>query len=128
MTHLFLALALDAKDEREEALQEYELAAQLNPDSAYCIAYLGRAYGRHGERREASKLLEKLRETNRQKYVSPFFYALVYEGLGEGDKELSYLEKSIAERASVVPLYTVKPHLEKIRRDTKFNELLSRVF
>jgi TolB-like protein/DNA-binding winged helix-turn-helix (wHTH) protein/Tfp pilus assembly protein PilF len=127
LTHLFLALALDTKGEKEESLREYELAAQLNPDSAYCVAYLGRAYGQRGKRAEALNMLEKLRETNREKYVSPFFYTLVYEGLGEREKMFAYLEKSIAERASVVPLFRIEPHLKEIRRNVRFNELLSRV-
>ncbi len=127
LTHLFLALALDAKGEKEESLREYELAAQLNSDSAYCVAYLGRAYGQRGKRAEALKNLEKLRETNREKYVSPFFYALVYEGLGEREKMFDYFEKSFAERASVVPLFRVEPHMKEIRRNARFNELLSRI-
>jgi hypothetical protein len=45
----------------------------------------------------------------------------------ENRKMFDYFEESVAERANVVPLYRVEPHLEEVRRDARFGELLSRI-
>jgi DNA-binding winged helix-turn-helix (wHTH) protein/Flp pilus assembly protein TadD len=125
LTHMFLALALDAVGERAEALAEYELAVKLDPN-AEAAAYLGRAYALAGRRAEALRTIENLKARSVENYISPFFFALVYDGLDEREQMFDWLEKAVDERARVVTLWTVEPHLDNLRDEPRFKSLVRR--
>jgi len=42
---------------------------------------------------EARNLLDQLMEESKKQYVSPFYVAIVYAGLGENDKAMDWLEQ-----------------------------------
>jgi DNA-binding winged helix-turn-helix (wHTH) protein/TolB-like protein/Tfp pilus assembly protein PilF len=125
LTHLFLALSLDAVGRRAEALEEYKLAVERD-GSTEAVAYLGRAYGLAGRRAEALEILEKLKAMSAENYVSPFFFALVYDGLGEREQTLQWLQKAVDEHARVVPIWAIEPHLDNLRAEPRFMDLLRR--
>jgi thioredoxin-like negative regulator of GroEL len=65
-----------------EAIAEIDRAVTLSERNTRVIATLGHPYGLAGRRAEAQAILNELRTRSRQTYVSAFYLALVYAGLG----------------------------------------------
>ena len=68
--------------------------------------------------------LEKL---SKQKYVSPYFIAVIYSGLGEKNQAFHWLELAYQERHPYMVLLNVEPVFDPLRSDLRFAELARRV-
>jgi tetratricopeptide (TPR) repeat protein len=110
-----------------EAIPELRKAIALSGESPRAMAELGLAYARSGNRGEAQKLLSELKERSKQRYVSPFDFALIHGGLGDKDQALQWLERAYQERS--VSLYRLKssPAFEGLRSDQRFQDLVRRI-
>ncbi|MGI9066895.1 MAG: hypothetical protein ACR2HX_10890 [Pyrinomonadaceae bacterium] len=51
--------------------------------STEITAFLGYAYAVSGRKGEAQKILNDLQEQSRRRYVSPYYVAVIYPGLGD---------------------------------------------
>lgn len=91
------------------------------------IATLGHAYAVSGKRNEALKVLGELQGQARQKYVSPYFIALIYTGLGEKEQAFAWLEKAYEQRHPYLILIKVEPVFDSLRSDPRFAELMRKV-
>lgn len=69
----------------------------------------------------------ELKELSNQRYVSPYHTACIYAGLGNKDQAFEWLERSIEERASFIPLLKFDPVMEDLRGDPRFKDLLKRM-
>jgi hypothetical protein len=80
-------------------------------------------------RAEARKMLDKLNEISKQKYVPTVGRAVIYAGLVEKDKAFVWLEKSYEERSIGTAFTTIKvdPAYDPLRSDPRFAELLRRM-
>ncbi len=56
---------------------------------------LGLAYAMLGQRDEAHKRIDALKELSKRRYVSPESIAFIYAGLGEKDQAFAWLEKGL---------------------------------
>ena len=119
-------------DQALEGLGEVYEAKAMYADAitvygkAGALASLGHAYAASGRKAEARKILRKLDQQSKHRYVSPYERALIYTGLGENDQALAWLEK--AEEQSV-PLHhiNVDPRFNSLRSDRRYQQLLRRI-
>jgi serine/threonine protein kinase/tetratricopeptide (TPR) repeat protein len=86
----------------DQGIAEVQQAVSLSPESTMYLAQLGQAYGRVGRTEEAREALRRLEELSAQRYVSPYHMAYVYEGLGEQDRTIDWLERAYEERAGAL--------------------------
>jgi len=91
------------------------------------LGYLGFAHARAGNRDEALNALDEIRQLASQVYVSPYYIAIIYVGLGESDKAFHWLDKAIEERTSHMIELKTDPKLDAIRSDSRFQDLMARV-
>src|SRR5437660_8861912 len=127
IAHVVLAQALDAKGSRDAAIVEWQKARALNDDPAV-LGLLGRAYGLSGNKVEAEKNLDQLKELSRQRYVAAYSFALVYLGLGEKEEALRWLEQSYQDRAgSDIGYIRVDPLLDPLRGEPRFEALAEKI-
>ena len=80
-----------------------------------------------GKKDEARKILDELKELSEREYVSSYFLALIYTGLGEKDQALEWLEKAYQERAIYLIYVGKQPQFDALRSDPRFTDLLRRV-
>jgi serine/threonine-protein kinase len=125
--HFYLGLALAQQGKFEEAITELRHALELSRRGAMIVGGLGYALGRAGARDEALALLEELQSTASQKYVSPFFHAMIHIGLGNADETFAWLEKSYDERFCWLIWLKTEPMYDALRADPRFTDLLRRV-
>ena len=124
--HWRLGKAYEANGSVQDALAEYQRARQLN-DDPLVLASLGHLFGSSGKRDQAMKTLDQLQEMAKERYVSAYSFAIVYEGLGDKEKAFQWLEKGYQERVFEMNFLKVDPLLEGLRSDPRFGDLVRRV-
>jgi len=122
-----LGWALVLSDRMEEGIAELKRGAELTHGDAMFLAQLGEAYGLAGRREEALDVLRLLEERARTDYVTPYYRAYVYTGLGEYDKAIDCLEQALAERSG--GLYGIRASFlfKPLHSHPRFQELLRRL-
>ncbi|HET6892578.1 MAG TPA: protein kinase [Pyrinomonadaceae bacterium] len=125
--HLFIGQVYVQQGRYEEAIAEIKKAIASSEGNVRDVATLGHAYAVAGKRSEALKILAELQERAKQKYVSPYFIALVYVGLGEKDQAFAWLEKAYQERHPYLILIKVEPVFDVLRSDPRFQDLVQRI-
>jgi TolB-like protein/Tfp pilus assembly protein PilF len=122
--HRALGWAYGAKGMYPEAIAETRIAIELSNTGE---GYLGLWLAKSGQRNEALKLLEKLRQESARDYVQSYNFALIYIGLGDKEEALNYLEKHMSSRAETAGSYAVAPELDDLRSEPRFKEMLKRM-
>jgi TolB-like protein/Tfp pilus assembly protein PilF len=127
LAHYYLGGILQLRGHLKEAIPEFQKAVELNND-AYSIAMLGQAYARNGQKDEAQKILARLKEEAKSRYVSPYAWALLYIGFGEKKRAIDELERAY-QTGDTNYLFVVKtdPLLDELRNEPRFNALVQKV-
>jgi eukaryotic-like serine/threonine-protein kinase len=125
--HLWIGQAYLQKEMYKEAIDEINQAIRLSNGDTRPLATLGHAYAVAGRRDDAIKVLAQLQQLAKQRYVSPYFIALVYVGLREDDQAFAWLEKAYEERHPYLILMKVEPVFDRLRPDPRFADLVRRV-
>ncbi|HJQ69578.1 MAG TPA: tetratricopeptide repeat protein [Blastocatellia bacterium] len=125
--HFWLGQAYEKKGLYREAIASYEEAVSLSGGSPEALASLGHAYAASGESAKAKKILDQLRALSKLRYISPYFTALIYEGLGEKGRAIEFLQKGLEERSRSMPFLKVDPMLDSLREEPRFTELIKQV-
>jgi hypothetical protein len=100
----------------------------LYPGNTETLSGIGYAYALAGRRAEAQKVLDKLSDISKQKFVPAWYRAMIYAGLGDKGKSFEWLEKSYDER-SIGAGQSIKtdPPFDSLRSDPRFANLLRRM-
>lgn len=87
-------------------------------------AGLGHAYAVSGNKADAQKVLDQLKELSAKRYVAPYNVAVIYAGLGENDEAFRWLRRAYAERSYTLAEYlNTDSRLDGLRVDQRFGEL-----
>lgn len=123
LPHLVLGQAYEQKKAYDHAIAELRRAADISQNSPPVLAALARVYAVSGKTAEARNLLDRLTQQSKRQYVSPFYVAIVYAGLGENDKAIDWLEKAYADHSNAIVFLKVDPQLDVLRSNPRFHEL-----
>jgi len=126
-SHLAIGNAYVQLGKYEQAIAEINQAITLSGGDVKAIATLGHAYAVSGRHAEARKVIDQLAQLSKRKYVSPYFIAVIYAGLGERDQMFAWLEKAYQERHPFMTLISVEPVFDPVRSDPRFVQLVRRV-
>lgn len=125
--NLWIGQALVEQGKYLEAIAEIERAVTLSGRNTRAIATLGNAFGLAGRRTEAQAILNGLRTRSRQTYVSAFYLALVYAGVGMRDQAMEQLEKAVEERQPYLAGLNVEPPFLGLHDDPRFQAIVRRI-
>jgi len=128
LAHWVLGQVLQLKGQLNEAIAEYRKAVELSDDPSV-LALLGQAYARAGQREEAQRILARLTEEAKSRYVHAYSFALMFLALGDKERAIDEMERAYRERASL-DVYWVKvdPMLDDLRGNPRFEALVQKVF
>jgi tetratricopeptide (TPR) repeat protein len=126
LTHVLLGQAYTQAGRFDEAVIELQRARELE-DTPRVRAILGYTLAVGGNKSEAVRILAELQELAGQKYVSPYFRALIYTALDEPDQALNWLERAYEERSEWLVWLRVDPKLDSLRSEPRFAELVRRL-
>jgi serine/threonine-protein kinase len=125
--HACLGQSYRAQGMREEAIAEAERAVALSGDNPARLVALARTYAAFGKQPEANKLLTKLREQAKLRYVSPYLLAMTYVSLSDDDQALAALEQAYEQRDGYLVSLKIDDTFDPIRDKAHFQDLLHRV-
>jgi TolB-like protein/Tfp pilus assembly protein PilF len=120
-----LGVSYAGKGQYAEAIAAYREAIKLGDDSPDTLILLGCAYAMAGEQDQAQAILKRLKA--RREYVSPGALAVLYVALGDPERALELLERAYVEHDNQLHNLAVHPHLDPLRSDPRFQDLLRRV-
>jgi TolB-like protein/Flp pilus assembly protein TadD len=121
-----LGIVQEQRRDLEEAIAAFQRAIALSPDNPRMHAGLGRVLALAGRRDRARNTIERLHELARERYVSPFEFAIVEFARGHVDTGFEWLGRACDERAFDVLALRVDPRLSGIHDDPRFDALLSK--
>lgn len=108
------------------AISDYQHAQSIAHSQAM-EAFLGNAYALSGRRAEAQKILNRLLERRKTKYVGAPSIAAIYAALGELEQAITWYEKGYEERDDWMLWLKYDYRLGKLRQDPRFQDILRRV-
>src|SRR5437667_7105106 len=94
LTRWYLGQAYAQKGMYAEAETELRKAKDLLQPNVGVEADIGYAYAVSGKGGEAKKVIDQLKQLSKQRYVSSYYIALIYTGLGEKDSAFAWLENA----------------------------------
>jgi TolB-like protein/DNA-binding winged helix-turn-helix (wHTH) protein/Tfp pilus assembly protein PilF len=125
--HLNLGQAYEQKGQFGTAIEELQKALELSHSSPLTLSALAHAEALSGNHAAANKLLSQLEELSKKQYVSPYYVAIVYLGLGKNDVAMNWLEKAYNDRSNGLVFLRVEPELDPLRTNPRFTALQSRL-
>jgi TolB-like protein/DNA-binding winged helix-turn-helix (wHTH) protein/Tfp pilus assembly protein PilF len=123
IAHLVLGQAYEQKGLYDQAIVEMKKAAAISDNTPLTLAGLGHAYAIMGKTTEAEAILAQLLHPARNNYVSPFYVALLYEGLRKPDEAMDWLDKAYENRSNGLIFLKVDPELGRLRANARFQAL-----
>src|SRR5216684_2391016 len=122
-----LGLGYLEKGMYEPAIAAMQKSVQLSQRAPIFVSLLGEAYAVAGRREDAQEILDELKETAKQRYVTPYVLARIFTALNEKDEAFRLLEKAFREHAAWTAFMKSDPRLDNLRSDPRFGDLLRRM-
>lgn len=124
---MFLGRAYLFKGMPDRAIEVMETGVRLSPDDSYALGYLGYTYAATGRRADALKILQRIDEMEKHRYVSRFAHVYIYTGLGDKDKAFEWLEKAYQERSDSLAWFRFDPESKSLQSDPRFAALMRKI-
>jgi tetratricopeptide (TPR) repeat protein len=119
-TYWALGLIQEQRKDFDESAAAFQRAVQLSPQSPKMHGALGRTFALSGQRPMALRILKKLRELSRHRYVSPCEFAWIHFALGESDPGFRWLFKACEARYFDLIGINVDPRFDALKSDRRF--------
>ena len=124
LSHMVMGMTFEQQGNLPGALEELQKANKLETEMPWPLAQQGYLFARSDRKSDAEKILQELIRRSERRYVSPYFLATVYVGLGRNEQALTCLEKGYADRSMFMVLIKTDPELDPLRSEPRFKALL----
>jgi serine/threonine-protein kinase len=111
----------------QAAIEEFQKAVALFGNAPRLISDLGYGHARAGNKLEAQKRIEELKELRKRRFVDPGEIAFIYVGLGDNDQAFAWLNRAYEEGSTSLVRLKVSPSYDTLRSDPRFADLMRRV-
>ena len=125
--HYILALIYSDKSMAEEALPEYEMAAEYSGENPMAVMSLATMYLGIGRELEAKKLEKRLAEMSQSEYIPPMCFYYVHMFKKDIEQAAVWLDKACEERDSFLLWLLIHPNKRRrIPDHPLFNDILKK--
>jgi len=122
-----LGLTYSFTDRYDEAISTLNKALELSNGRLVIRCALARAQVRNGMREEAIKTKEYLIQLQKERHVSPYYFAIVDGALGNTEAAMDSLYKSFDEHFGILVYLKASPFFQNLKSKERFNELLKMI-
>src|SRR6059058_5409114 len=127
LAHYYLGQIYQLQGHLTGAIAEYQKAVELD-DDPQALAFLGQAQARIGQHDKAQKILSRMTEEAKSRYVSAYSFALMFIALGDKERAIDALERAYREgAANDIITIRVDPMLDPLRGDPRFEALAEKI-
>jgi len=127
LAHYYLGQIYQLQGHFTEAIAEYQKAVELD-DDPQALAFLGQALARMGQHDKAQKILSRMTEEAKSRYVSAYSFALMFIALGDKERAIDALERAYREgAANDIITIRVDPMLEDLHGQPRFEALAEKI-
>ena len=126
-TQWVLSFALISNGQPDEAIPTMEKLVSRSERSPGNVELLATAYARAGNRTEALRLIDELKQRRQKGYIPAGALINPYLGLGEYDQAFFWFEEAYKEQSNILQFLKVHPFFDPVRGDPRFQDLLRRV-
>jgi TolB-like protein/Tfp pilus assembly protein PilF len=127
MAHFLRGLSFTQMSKHEEALSEYQKGSRLSGGTPLMLAAQGHVYALLKKGETAQRILDELFQLSKEKYVSPYYIAVIYAGLSEMDRAFEWLLSACVTHSEGLTWLKVDPTIDALRADYRFSELTRHV-
>ncbi len=127
VAHWHIGLAYEQKGMFDEAIAEFQKASTLSGGSPLMKAALGHAYAKANRKREATVILDQLKELSKERYVSSYEVAAIYVALGDHERAFQLLERADKEHSFHLVYLKAWPQFSPVSADPRFQDLVQRI-
>lgn len=124
--HYYLGMSLEARGDYDEAIRSMQRAVEIAGPAPLFLGPLAHMYAMAGRNAEAEEIIEQLHAASKQRYVSPYAFAIAYAGLNRNDEALAALEQSLDEHNAWMWFLPVDPRFSELKNDPRFEPLVER--
>jgi tetratricopeptide (TPR) repeat protein len=124
----YAVLALNYAQKRmyPEAVAACQRTLHVFPDQNL-LGYCGGVYALAGKRQDALAVLNRLKNLPPGTPLDPYHVAVLYDGLGENDRTIEWLERGYQERSGYMCWVKSDLWSDRLRSDPRFLDLLRRM-
>jgi len=127
LPHFHLGLAYWGKSMIEEAIAEHERAVDFSGGNPHVMTWLVNAHYESGKKEKAEKLLDSLKQKQKDEYVPSTYFYLIHKARGDQVQAFEWLERACNEHDSNLPWYRVFPiDRYRIPDEPRFKALLKK--
>jgi tetratricopeptide (TPR) repeat protein len=124
--HTILRWAYERKGMITEALAQYEQERVFAGDTPTTRAKRAHVLAATGHHEQARELLQEILAKRESEWVTAYEIAVIYSLLGDREEGFRWLAQAEREHAVGFTFVRVDPHLESLRSDPRFQQLLRR--
>jgi TolB-like protein/DNA-binding winged helix-turn-helix (wHTH) protein/Tfp pilus assembly protein PilF len=110
-----------------EAVAVCRRVVSIAPEDQVMLGSCGWVYARAGRRQDALALLDRLKKLSPRLHLDPFVVAFLYDGLGDDDRAMEWLDRAYRERSPQMPFLKIEFWSDSLRSDPRFQELVRRM-
>lgn len=126
--HITLGKNYERVGRYEDALEAFRRADEFSASiSSEPLSLIGYTYAASGRRPKAERELRKLMAISRDKYVPPYYVAMLHHGLGNSTEAMQWLERAYADRDVHMVFLGVDAKWDGLRSDPRFIRLVKRL-
>jgi len=122
-----LGWSYGAKGQYAQAIQAFQKAHEAEPQFAEAVGSLGWASALKGDRKTAEQMVSELDALAKKQWVEPYYYAMIYAGMGEKDKAFAALDKAYAARSWYMATISADAKLDSLKSDPRYAKLKTEV-
>ena len=127
LAYIWLGSAYREKKMYKNALEQFAQASKLSDNHPAITALYGHALALSGDTAGARRALADLQRLAKTRYVSAFYFAGIYTGLGEKSTAMDWLDKAYKERNDRLVYLNVDPMADPLRSEPRFQDLMKRL-
>lgn len=111
------------------AVADFEEAVKLLAPArtSGTVGPLGLAYGLAGRRTEALRIIAEMERASKDHYVSPYYLAVAWSGVGDMDKAFALLDRALEQQTPTLVYGADLPLYIALRRDPRWKGFVDRL-
>jgi len=123
---LSIAKVYVAQGRHEDAIKELKKARTLSGGSAQPLSMLGYTFAVMGQRERALEMLDELESVAADRYVPPYNFALLHNGLHDDDNMFAWLERAYEARDVLLAAFIkADPVWTRLQNEERFKKILT---